>query len=147
MLPVFHRSLVVETPFTTQLGAGLGLVTETVRLLDLWEPGMSGQRLLRIALESGAFATISARRLRNIVIEAFAPRYLVDDAQPARVLKILVARIPQVDLRQMLFLYSCRANPILADFLCEVYWQRYGAGAQAVTRMELASRELWSESR
>jgi len=86
MLPVFHRSLVVETPFTTQLGAGLGLVTETVRLLDLWEPGMSGQRLLRIALESGAFATISARRLRNIVIEAFAPRYLVDDAQPARVL-------------------------------------------------------------
>jgi hypothetical protein len=129
VLPVLHRSLVGETPYTTQLGAGLGLIAETVRLLDLWETGMTGQRLLRIALESGAFATISARRLRNIVIEAFAPRYLVDEARPARVLKILLGRIPQPDQRQMLFLYTCRANPILADFICEVYWQRYGAGA------------------
>ena len=139
MLPVLHRSLAGEAPYTTQLGAGLGLITETVRLLDLWEPGISGQRLLRIALESGAFATISARRLRNIVIEAFAPRYLVDHGRPARLLKILVGRIPQPDLRQMLFLYSCRANPILADFICEVYWQRYGAGAQAVTKDDARS--------
>jgi hypothetical protein len=128
-----------EAPYTTQLGAGLGLIAETARLLDLWEPGISGQRLLRIALESGAFATISARRLRNIIIEAFAPRYLVDDAQPARVLKILLGRIPQLDLRQMLFLYTSRANPILADFITEVYWLRYGAGAHEVTKDEARS--------
>ena len=128
-----------EAPYTTQLGAGLGLIAETVRLLDLWEAGMSGQRLLRIALESGAFATISARRLRNIIIEAFAPRYLVDGAQPARLLKILQGRIPQLDLRQILFLYTSRANPILADFIREVYWQRYGAGAQAVTKDDARS--------
>ena len=97
---------------------------------------MSGQCLLRIALESGAFATISARRLRNIVIEAFAPRYLVEDARPARVVKILVGRISQLDLRQMLFLYTSRANPILADFISEVYWLRYGAGAHAITKDE-----------
>jgi hypothetical protein len=149
MLPVLHRSLGGEAPYTTQLGAGLGLIAETARLLDLWEPGMSGQRLLRMALESGAFATISARRLRNIIIEAFVPRYLVDDAQPARVLKILLGRIPQPDLRQMLFLYTSRANPILADFISEVYWQRYGAGAQAVTKGEARSfiRRAVSRSR
>jgi bacteriophage exclusion system BrxA-like protein len=134
MLPVLHRSLGGEAPYTTQLGAGLGLIAETVRLLDLWESGMSAQGLLRLALESGAFATISARRLRNIIIEAFAPRYLVDGAQPARLLKILQGQIPQLDLRQILFLYTSRANPILADFIQEVYWQRYGAGAQAVTK-------------
>jgi hypothetical protein len=139
MFPVLHRSLVGEAPYTTQLGAGLGLIAETVRLLDLWESGMSGQRLLRLALESGAFATVSARRLRNIVIEAFAPRYLVDDAQPARLLKVLLGRISQLDLRQMLFLYTFRANPILAGFLREVYWQRYGAGAQAVTKDDARS--------
>jgi Putative inner membrane protein (DUF1819) len=136
MLPIPHRSLAGEAPYTTQLGAGLGLIAETTRLLDLWEPGISGQHLLRIALESGTFATISARRLRNIIIEAFAPRYLVDDAQPARVLKILLGRIPQQDLRQMLFLYTSRANLILADFISEVYWQRYGAGAEAVNKDE-----------
>jgi hypothetical protein len=99
MLPVLHRSLVGEAPYTTQLQAGLGLIAETVRLLDLWDSGMSGQHLLHIALASGAFPTISARRLRNIVIEAFAPRYLVDDALPARLLKILLGRIPQLELR------------------------------------------------
>jgi hypothetical protein len=136
MLPVLRRSLAEEAPYTTQLGAGLGLIAETVRLLELWEPAISGQGLLRIALESGAFATISARRLRNIVIEAFAPRYLVDDARPAQILKILLGRIPQLELRQILFLYTCRATPILADFMSEVYWQRYGAGAQVVTKDE-----------
>jgi hypothetical protein len=100
---------------------------------------VSGQQLLRLALQSGAFPTISARRLRNIVIEAFSPRYLVDEAQPARVLKILLGRIPQLELRQMLFLYTCRANPILADFTCEVFWQRYAAGAQAVTKDDARS--------
>lgn len=100
---------------------------------------MSAQGLLRLALASGAFATISARRLRNIVIEAFAPRYLADGARPARLLKALQGRIPQLDLRQMLFLYTCRANPILADFIMEVYWQRYGAGAQAVSKDEARS--------
>jgi hypothetical protein len=139
MLPVLHRSVAGETPYTTQLGAGLGLIAETARLLDLWESGMSGQCLLRAALQSGAFPTISARRLRNIVIEAFSPRYLVEDAQPARVLKILLGRIPQLELRQILFLYTCRANPILADFTCEVFWQRYAAGAQAVTKDEARS--------
>jgi hypothetical protein len=136
MLPVLHRSLVGEAPYTTQLQAGLGLIAETMRLLALWESGMSGQHLLHIALASGAFPTISARRLRNIVIEAFAPRYLVDDAQPARLLKILLGRIPHLELRQMLFLYTSRANPILADFIREVYWQRYAAGAQGVTKDE-----------
>ena len=28
-------------PYTSQLGAGLGLVNETKTLLDLWSPGMS----------------------------------------------------------------------------------------------------------
>jgi len=128
-----------EAPYTTRLQAGLGLIAETVRLLDLWESGMSGQRLLRRALEAGAFPTISARRLRNICIEAFAPRYLVDGAQPAQLLKILLGRIAQLDLRQMLLLYTCRANPILADFIREIYWQRYAAGGQAVTKDEARS--------
>jgi Putative inner membrane protein (DUF1819) len=42
-------------------------------------------------------------------------------------------------LRQILFLYTSRANPILMDFITEVYWLRYGAGAQAVTKDEARS--------
>ena len=100
---------------------------------------MSGQRLLRIALELGLFATISARRLRNIIIEAFAPRYLANGAQPARLLKILQGRIRRWTCGEILFLYTSRANPILADFIRDVYWQRYEAGAQAVTKDDARS--------
>jgi hypothetical protein len=79
--------------YTTQLGAGLGLVSETKTLLDLWSPGMScGSELHQIALESGRFPTVTARRLRNIVVECFAPRYL--KCQPA-----LQLRTPQATFR------------------------------------------------
>jgi hypothetical protein len=95
---------------------------------------MSGQELLRKARTSGEFPKVSARRLRNIVVEAFVPRYLVDEAAPARLLKILIGRVPAADFRQLLFLCTCRANPILADFVREIYWTRYAAGAHIVEK-------------
>ena len=62
--------------YTTQLQAGLGLITETRQLLELHEPGLSVAALTERALASGRFPLVTARRLRNIVAECFAPRYL-----------------------------------------------------------------------
>lgn len=62
--------------YTTQLQAGLGLMDETKTLLELWAPGMDVARLLQAALQSGSFPNVAARRLRNIIAECFAPRYL-----------------------------------------------------------------------
>jgi hypothetical protein len=116
-------------PYTTQLQAGLGLVNETKVLLDLWSPGMSGPKLYEVALQSGRFPTVSARRLRNVVMECFAPRYLVDQARPAAHLKKMSSRISSGSFLQLLLLFTCRANPILGDFVRTVYWGRYEAGA------------------
>lgn len=125
----------IERPaYTTQLQAGLGLVNETLLLLDLWSQGMSGADLNKAALRSGAFPKMSARRLRNIVIECFAPRYLREGARPAQLLKTLLPTATAPELGQLLLLYTCRANPILADFIREVYWDRYAGGAAAVTK-------------
>lgn len=115
--------------YTTQLQAGLGLVDETRTLLEIWQPGMSGNALKQLALASGCFSGITARRLRNIVIESFAPRYLVDGAQPARLLKRLSGSLEPADLRQLMLLYTCRANPILGDYIRGIYWPSYAAGA------------------
>ena len=120
--------------YTTQLQAGLGLVRETTRLLELWQPGMVGQDLLKAALASGTFSTMSARRLRNIIIEAFCPRYLVNGSEPAGLLKSLVGFLPKDELRSLFFLFTCRANRILGDFVRQVYWARYEAGAGAVSK-------------
>lgn len=119
--------------YTTQLQAGLGLVTETKALLNLWVPGMSTGELQEIARGSGSFPLITARRLRNIVTECFAPRYLVSDASPATHLKMLSASVPVADLMQLMLLFTSRANSILGDFIREIYWARYAGGYQQIS--------------
>lgn len=113
--------------YTTQLQAGLGLLEETRQLLQVYQPGMSASQLYEAALESGRFPLVTARRLRNIVAECFAPRYMRDPLVAAR-LKSLVDRFTAAELNQLLFIYTARANLVLADFVREVYWTRYSAG-------------------
>lgn len=128
--------MVAKTTYTANLQAGLGLIDETRTLLDLWRPGISAPRLQHIALESGLFPTISARRLRNLITECFAPRYLIANGAPARLLQHLQHSISTPDLIQFMFLFTCRANPILGDFVRQVYWQKYAGGYSRIVNNE-----------
>ncbi|MEN3951270.1 BrxA family protein [Iodidimonas sp. SYSU 1G8] len=125
-----------KPPYTTRLQAGLGLVPETIRLLDLWQPEMDAQTLLKTALSSGSFPNVAARRLRNIVTEGFAPRYLIEAGAPAHSLKALSQALSATDFKHLLFFYTCRANRILGDFVQDVFWARYAAGATEVSKAE-----------
>lgn len=125
--------MTTTSQYTTQLQAGLGLIQETRLLLNLWAPDMSSPTLYQAALSSGEFPNVSARRLRNIVRECFAPRYLVAEGRPARYLKQLAGALAPAELNQLFFLHTCRANPILADFVREVFWERYAAGDDKMT--------------
>lgn len=129
--------------YTTRLQAGLGLVDETLILLELYRPGMSVRELHAAALDSGCFPTMTARRLLNLVKEGFAPRYM----EVAPTLQRLAAHWERDELIQLFMLYTARANCILADFIRDVFWSRYKAGADAVSRddatafVELAVQE------
>ena len=117
--------------YTTQLSAGLGLTEETKSLFNLFEPGMTVALMLDKALESGAFANITARRLRNIIAECFFPRYLRNN-NVAHLVKVLILKLTEAELSQVFFYYTAKANPILADFVTDVYWQKYAAGYSAL---------------
>ncbi len=117
--------------YTTQLQAGLGLVEETRLLLSLYEQGISTAALYNKALESGLFPLVSARRLRNIVAECFAPRYL--KTQSAESLQTLVRCLPSAAMNQLFLLYTAQANLILQDFIRQVYWDRYASGRNALS--------------
>jgi hypothetical protein len=132
-------SVPVDTAYTTQLQAGLGLVNETKTLLELWSPGMPAKRLQEVALSSGRLPNVTARRLRNVVVECFAPRYLVRDGVPARHLKRLLPVISTADLTQLMLVFTARANPILGDFVRNVYWGRYAGGYTEVTNDDARS--------
>lgn len=121
-----------STQYTAQLQAGLGMIEETRGLLQLWHAGMQPPELFQAALSSGRFPNVSARRLRNVVVECFAPRLLQDDGRPAKTMKVLMERVPAVQAEQLLFVYTCRANSILADFVREVYWGTYTGGREEI---------------
>ena len=119
--------------YTTKLQAGLGLIDETKLLLNIWDTNLDTASLFQSALNSGQFPYVSARRLRNIVAECFAPRYLVNNAQPAKILKNHQNLFSSAELTQLLCLYTCRANSILADFIRQVYWDRYSSGYEILS--------------
>lgn len=143
--------------YTTQLQAGLGLIGETQTLLALRQPGMSTQQLYQVALNSGEFPNVTARRLRNIVAECFAPRYINPNPQPANWLQLLNYKISARALNQLFFIYTSRANLILRDFVTELYWERYASGYEEISNEDSKefvyrathdgkTKVLWSES-
>ncbi|WP_432697184.1 BrxA family protein [Marinobacterium sp. YM272] len=145
-----------STPYyTTQLQAGLGLIEETKLLLSLYEPGQSATSLYDKALDSGMFPNVSARRLRNIVVECFNPRYIKTGS--ASYLQTLQGRAGSSVMSQLFLYYTATANLILADFIRNVYWARYAGGGQTVSLedsrqfVEQAVRDgktqkLWSDT-
>lgn len=147
-----------ERRYTTQLQAGLGMVTETLDLLRLWEPGLIPANLAERAVETGLFSRATARRARNLVAEMFAPRYLGEGGAVASRLKTLLERrFPHDALVQLFFLQTARAQQVLRDFVIEVYWPKYMAGAVALTRADAEGfihraldagrmQKRWSES-
>ncbi len=127
----------LESRYSSQLSAGLGAVPETLELLRLWTPGTPASQLVDTAVESGTFSRATARRTRNLVAEMFAPRYLCDGGTPAERLKFLMGhRLPHEALVQTLLLHTCRAQPMLADFIIEVYWPKYSGGATSLLKAD-----------
>ncbi|WP_028784625.1 BrxA family protein [Thalassobacillus devorans] len=118
--------------YTTKLQAGLGAIEETKVLLSLWEPGMNSTALYQYVLSIGEFSNISARRLRNLITECFSPRFLNSGGYPANILKRLMENLSYTEFTQLLLIFTCRANNILADFIREVYWKRYLSGFDSI---------------
>jgi hypothetical protein len=129
---------VAEATYTTQLQAGLGLIEETNTLLELWSPGMSSAELFQTALDSGQFPSMAARRLRNVVAECFRPRYIAPGEDIVANLKSLKPSVSSAAFSQLLFIYTCRANAILGDFVRDVYWERYAGGYDMVSKEDAA---------
>jgi hypothetical protein len=121
------------TAYSSMLNAGIGMIDESRTMLNLWQPGMGNADLFRAALESGLFPNITARRLQNFIKECFGPRYLVNGAAPALLLKSVQSVFSNREFNQLLFLYTCRESRVLYDFVCEIYWKAYSSGKEKIS--------------
>jgi hypothetical protein len=147
-----------EKEYTSRLGAGLGMIPESLDLLRTWQPGMTPMELSRAALAKGIFARTTARRNEDLAIEMFAPRFLGNGGLVAARIKFLIdRRFPHDSLVQIFFLQTARAHEIFKDFVIDVYWPKYSSGALVVTKSDAEKfvqhsldtgkmRTRWSES-
>lgn len=121
--------------YTTQLSKGQGAIPETITLLGVWKPGMSAQELSKLVLDQGLLGRATANRVNDLVMEVFAPRYLVNGGVSACHLKLLMDDgVPPSKLSQLFLLYTARANLELHDFVCHTYWSKYAAGSRTISR-------------
>ena len=123
--------------YTTELSKGQGAIPEMLAVLDVWEPGIKVVDLKQKVLDTGAIARATAVRVKDIVGRVFSSRFLKDDAKPAvNIKRLLQGGLRPSQLTQIFLIYTCRANDILNDFICEVYWDKYGAGSTYIQRQD-----------
>lgn len=125
--------------YTTELSKGQGAISETLTLLEHWEPGVDTEELTNRVMEAGALGRSTATRTRDLITRVFARRFLVDDGRPAYVLKSLKDQVSLSALKQFMLVYTARQHDILHDFITEVYWPKYGAGAEQIGRDDALS--------
>ncbi len=59
-----------------------------------------------------------------------------NEGQPAAYVQTLRPGLSAREMEQLLFIYACRANPILEDFVCGVYWPAYTAGQASIANRD-----------
>lgn len=127
----------IDDRYDVHLAKGQGMIPETVLLLKEWDDGLTATGLRDRVLQSGILPKATEYRASDIVTRVFAPRYLRESGRPAKWLKRLVECGWQGEqLSQLLLIHTVRRNLILRDFINEVYWPHYRAGAPLIHRQE-----------
>lgn len=126
-----------ERKYTTELSKGQGAIPEMLAVLEVWEPGLKVVELKQKVLDSGAIARATSVRVKDIVGRVFSSRFLRDDAKPAiNIKRLLEGGARPTQLTQIFLIYTCRANDVLHDFICDVYWSKYSTGSIYITRQD-----------
>lgn len=108
--------------YNSDLLKGTGLIQETMVLIDLYRAGMSKLDLVKLVLEFNPLAKDHENRTKDIINHTFYRRFLKDGE--STVLEIQALRNNYISLEiinQIIFIYTCRANLILFDFVKEIF--------------------------
>ena len=126
--------------YSTALAMSQGIVGYCQTLFELWQEGVSTNAFFEQVRQANLLNTDSERRLRNIVIEGFASRFLREPfLAAAPTLKLLLTQSTNSALKtQLILLYALRQHGIFFDFLAEEYWPGVRAGARSFRSADLA---------
>jgi hypothetical protein len=118
------------------LAKGGALLEETRILLREWAPGEPETALAERVLKTDALGRATARRVLDIV-RVFSLRFLQPTDQAARLLRPLVDAAPPAFLNDLLLLYTVYKDPLLRDFVANVYWPAVRQGRLVMTNKDV----------
>ena len=127
--------MVENKEYTVLLQKGLGLIPETISLLKEWNSGMNNHTLTKNAIQKNLLGKSTAQRVKDLIGRIFFKRYFVNNEEPARFLKQLIKKeYYKNDLIQILYIYSARADLTIYDFICDVYWPKFYADVDGLSK-------------
>lgn len=112
-----------ETNYDTNLLKGTGLIEETLILLEAYDKGLSKKEFYKKVFELDLLSKSTEKRAHDVVNLGFFRRYWnYKKVNVPLALKMLRRNYVSIEnLMQIFLIYTSRANPILADFIKEVY--------------------------
>jgi hypothetical protein len=109
--------------YNSNLLKGTGLIQETLVLLEAYDPKESSLDFQKRVVSTGILSKSTDNRVIDIVRNVFADRYLGYEIEVPVFLKDMRDNYVSIDvITQLFYLYTCRANPILGDFVREIYF-------------------------
>lgn len=112
-----------EITYNSNLLKGTGLIQEMLILIEAYEPGDSALEFQKRVLNEGILSKSTDNRTIDIVRNIFKTRFLDQKLNVPSYIKLMREKYVSMEVINQLFLiYTCRANPILADFIFEVYF-------------------------
>jgi hypothetical protein len=112
--------------YNSDLLKSTGLIQESILLFSLYEKGISKPDFIKRAIESNILVKNNDNRIKDIINHAFYRRYFTNGEDIALALKLLHGNYIGLDVfTQIIFVYTCRANRILFDFMIFIMDEYY----------------------
>lgn len=112
-----------EKIYNSNLLKGTGLIEETLTLIEYYEEDENVLDFYQRIMQYGLLSKSTENRVKDIVRNVFAGRYLVYGISIPKYLKEMRENYASMDvITQLFYIYTCRANLVLSDFIIEVYY-------------------------
>lgn len=124
--------------YTTALTQAQGIIPESLELFRSWRPGEGRAEFAKRAIAENLLTSATERRAENVLKEGFSSRFLTEpavEAAPA-LRQLVLGGLAQAKLRPILLVFAIRQHLIFREFLTEVYWPRFRAGSDTVTKRD-----------
>jgi len=125
--------MVIEKVYNSNLLKGTGLVQEMLVLIDEYQGEETSREFQKKVIERDLLAKSTENRVIDIVRNVFANRFMNYEMNIPTMLHKMRENYVSINvMTQLFYIYTCRANLILGDFVKEIYFPFVKKGYQKI---------------